>query len=469
MKMPIHLVLTNGKWNHKSPKTEVMHEGNRCLSFRGGQMKKFRAVVFSVLVAVAFAERAGALESKFEVVLQYDLVWVDTDSDYQQRTYALSDDGNWKGFQNMVNPFGYVGFVLRSKNMGLTFNMSPRGHNDDDSVGQNQNKMRQFFYWWDVNDWFNLTIGQIASKHSRLGPTDVWGPSAKTALSQSNVCAFMLGFGQIFSNRIPQIQGNFRVHPHALLQIALTDPDARKTRPNHEIAGLGLDNAVITESEETRLPRVDLTLQIDYDPIQVSPSLLWIQHNYEWDAYARNNLGTDQSLEDSVTGWNFSLPFMVSLGGLTLQTELNYGENWGNTNVYAHGDNLGVTRPATGMDMPSLAQGTTRGAWDTDGQMRDTRCLGFWIDLKYKSGIWEPGIAWGYTKFENDAFNAAANDFQIDRNMWVVWLGIDLNPHMSIRPYLKGADLGELEYGDGARSGDLGNVNIYGLNFKVVF
>jgi hypothetical protein len=438
-------------------------------------MKKLFVFGLAALLAVAFAMPAGAFESKFEVVLLYDMAWIDADRDYQQNTLGLAGDDDYRGIQSQVNPFGYVGFVLKDKNMGLTFNMEPRGHNDDDAVGQNQAKIRQFFYWWDVNDWFNLTIGQLASKHSRTAPTDIWSPTIRTATGGSNLNVWGLGFGQVFAQRIPQIQGNFKIHDYALFHIALIDPDRNNIggiptgRPNWQIAGLPINAGVVDASEETKIPRIDLTLQIDYGPLMVAPSFLWVKHEFDWDDYSAG-YGV---LEDSVTAWNLVLPVRVAWQGLTLETELNYGQNWGNSNIFPHGDSLGdvfgLPGAATGIDMPSGGVATTRGAWDTDGTMRDTECWGFFAEVKYKFGIHTPGIFWGWSKFENDEFLAASNDFKNDRNQWVFFWQFAVNPHLTITPYYKTADFGEIEFGDGTKTPDLGKLDIYGVNFMVVF
>jgi hypothetical protein len=426
-------------------------------------MKKFFVLLFAALMLVAFAVPAGAFESKFEVVMLYDLSWVDTDEAYQRNTIGRANDSDWTGFQSMIDPLGSVGFVLKDKNMGFTFNMEPRGHHDNDAVGMNQSKVRQMFYWWDVNDWFNLTIGQLASKHSRLGPSDIWAPTAQTSEAESNLAVWGLGFGQVFSQRLPQIQGNFRLHENFLLQIALVDPDNGETAPNSAIAGLNYAFAAFQRAEETTLPRVDVTLQIDYGPFQFSPSILWVEHQWDKDQDFLNSIG---NVDDDVTAWNLALPFMFSQAGFTFEIELNWGENWGNSNIFPHG------QPSAGwggMGLPNANTADTTAVYDVNGRLHDTECIGLWAEAKYNIGMFTPGIFWGYSSFENDDLPTPNNQFDNDRNLWVLWCALSLNEHLTAIPFVKWADMGDIDFGDGTTSGDLGSLNVYGLHFMVVF
>jgi hypothetical protein len=430
--------------------------------------------MFAALMLVAFTGPAGAFESKFEVVMLYDFVWLDADSNFMQQNLGFANDDDWEGFQSMINPFGYLGFVLKDENMGFTFNMEPRGHNDDDTVSQDQVKVRQMFYWWDVNDWFNLTVGQLASKHSRLGPSDVWAPSIAypntgatpsigAGADTNSVVVWGLGFGQVFSQRIPQVQGNFRLHDYALFQIALVDPDRNNAGWGNTAIPISAPGAVTPNalnSDETTMPRVDLSLQIDYGPFQVTPSVLWVEHEFEWDQFSGN-----QNMEDSVTGWNLALPVLVSWQGLTFEVELNWGENWGNTNIFPH--TLGMPGAPVVNGINRIA--SSKAVWDTDGQIKDTECMGIWTELKYNVGMFTPGIFYGYSKFENDELLNNAHDFENDRDMWVLWCAIAANKHLTITPYIKFADYGEIDFGDGATTGDVGDVSTYGVNFMVIF
>lgn len=449
-------------------------------------MKKLFLVALTLLLAVAFAVPAGAWESKFEVVLLYDMVWVDTDTEFQRHTFRNLNDDDWNGMQSMINPFGYVGFNIKDENMGFIFNMEPRGQNDRDWVGtEDLAKVRQMFYWWDVNDWFNLTVGQLASKFSRLAPTDVWAPTVQVGgQGESALVVWGMGFGQVFAQRLPQVQGNFKVHENALFQIALIDPDAHtsgsgyyvnRAAPNYEIAGLGapgaLNNAFL-ESEETTIPRIDLTLQIDWGPFQVSPSLLWHEHNWELDQHFRDLAPGLPNIEDDVTTWIVSLPFMFSRGGFTFETEINYGQNWGNTSIFVHGDSqlAGVAAHS----YPGDVYATTKAVYDANGSLHDTDTLGIWAEAKYNVGMFTPGLFFGYQKTENDDLPLAAQQFENDRTLWVLWCGISLNNHLTVTPYIKLGDLGDLDYGDGhimpgCNDNDLGTINLYGVNFMVVF
>jgi hypothetical protein len=60
-------------------------------------MKKLFVFGLAALLAVAFAMPAGAFESKFEVVLLYDMAWIDADRDYQQNTLGLAGDDDYRG------------------------------------------------------------------------------------------------------------------------------------------------------------------------------------------------------------------------------------------------------------------------------------------------------------------------------------------------------------------------------------
>jgi hypothetical protein len=424
-------------------------------------------------------------------VLLYDIAWLDLDSDFMRNTMLNANDSDWTGMQSMINPFGYVGFVLKDKNMGLTFNMEPRGQNDRDWVGtEDLAKVRQFFYWWDVNDWFNLTVGQLASKFSRLGPTDIWAPTIQVGgEGESALIVWGMGFGQVFSQRLPQIQGNFKIHEYALLQIALVDPDARpspfvnRAAPNWEIAGLqgaganaNIQNA-FDNSEETTIPRIDLALQINYGPFEVTPGLLWHRHEWNMDQFFQNTVIAENAafptLDDDCTTWILSLPFMVSYQGLTFETEINWGENWGNTSIFVHGDSS--LAQVAAHSLPGDAFATTKAVYDANGGLHDTETLGIWAEVKYNVGMFTPGVFFGWQSIENDDLPVAATRFENDRYLWTLFCAISANEHLTITPYFKFADMGDIEYGDGTKytgpngGSDLGDIQLYGVNFMVVF
>jgi len=439
-------------------------------------MKKFIVVALAAALAVFFVVPAGAFEGKFEAVLIYDINVMSTDSEYQQNTMQNPNDEDWDYTEVNLNPFGYVGFRLEDKNVGVRVNFAPRGWDDDaeGNVVHDPVLLRQHYGWWDVNDWFQLLVGQLASKHSRLGPTNIYSSRASMSNDMAGVFTYGLAHGNIFPRRIPQIQGNFKLHPTTLLQIAICDPDTTEVNnlpadPNGLVVAAGFTTGAgsqFLESEESTIPRIDVTLQMDFGPIGIYPSIAYGEHHFDTDG--NFNPGFDADLE----WWNFALPVTFSMAGFTIEGELNWGENWGNSNMYPHGD-LGTAAGASlGHDWPKNGGGgtlpTSRAVLDANGNVQDTECLGFWIEARYKFGIFTPGIVYGYQKHENT--DLGAFNFKTDRD----WIGLHMNiaaaPHWTITPYVSFYDQGDNEFENTpALNLSLGDVTVYGINFIIAF
>jgi hypothetical protein len=453
-------------------------------------MKKFFVLAFAALMAVAFAVPAGAFEGKFEAVLMYDITVVDTDEDYQRNNLGNTDDSSWSSTQIDLNPFGYVGFRLTGKNVGVRVNFEPRG-NSDDVNGSDTTFLRQHYAYWDVNDWFQLVVGQLASKHSRLGPTTV--TTSRTPIAdQTFLGSWGLGHGNIFPTRIPQIQGNFRVHETTLIQLAIIEND------NGEASGLPSDpfntlfllggagagtsqaNAMgrLQMSEETDMPRFDITVQFDWGPIGFYPSIMFMERSFESDGYFRPAIGTPD-----IDVWNLAIPFKISMWGFTFENEWAFGENWGNSNLYPHGDNGGVF----GMDWPQTGGlPTSRAVLNSAGQISDTECFSVWAELRYKWGIFTPGIIYSYQEIENGSLGGgivagggawtnvpagtAITSFETDREWFQLFCSIAAAPHWNIQPFISWYDQGTIDInGRNALNGDLGDVVLYGVNFIIAF
>ena len=408
-----------------------------------------------------------------------------------------------------------MGFRLTDKNVGVRVNFAVRGW-DDDAEGpviHDPVLLRQHYGYWDVNDWFQLLVGQLASKHSRLGPSDITSSRASASNDTAGIWTYALGYGNIFPRRIPQIQGNFKVHETTSLQLALCNADpgsgggaslAQPVDPFNTLSTVGTASSMVLfvdatdpanvaagllsngqtaqanavqrlgESRETRLPRIDFTVSFDYGPVGVYPSIMWAEHQFETDAYFAPGVASDD-----VTTWNFSLPVQFSMAGFTFAAELNYGQNWGNSNLYPHGDLGGALGAALGHDWTKNAGGTlptSRAVLDVNGAVQDTDCLGWWAELSYKWGIITPTIAYGYQKVENDNLVTAAWRFENERS----WIGLQVPiaaaPHWTITPYLKFYDHKSNDFplqpaGAPANSIDLnlGEVNVYGVFFMIAF
>lgn len=443
-------------------------------------MKKFFVLAFAALLAVAFAVPAGAFEGKFEAVLMYDINVVDTDEDYQRNSQGNAGDGGWSSTQINLNPFGYVGFRLTDKNVGVRVNFAVRGWDDDAEgpVVHDPVLLRQHYGYWDVNDWFQLLVGQLASKHSRLGPSDVYSSRASASNDTAGIWTYALGYGNIFPRRIPQIQFNFKAHETTLIQLALANADPGNGAGGTALAlpadPNGLLGAAANQSRSTTLPRIDFTVQFDWGPVGVYPSIMWAEQNIETDGFfAPVNAAGNAIGDPDVTAWNFALPVQFAMAGFTFKTELNWGQNWGNTNLYPHGDLGGAGGATLGHDWTKNVGGgtlpTSRAVLDANGNVADTDCLGWWAELSYKWGIITPGIAYGYQKVENDDMVTVANHFENDRSWFGIQVPIAAAPHWTITPYLKFYDHKSNDFTGTVNDLNLGEITLYGVHFMIAF
>ena len=404
-------------------------------------MKKIFVMVFAAMLVFAFTLPARAVDVKMDAVLIFDAGWLSTDENFQRNTLGQAADSDWEGGTININPFGFYGFTLKDKNVGLKVNIAPRGYGDDLN-GNDTIYLRQFYGWWQVNPMFNLTVGQLASKHSGIGPSFIYG--AVTPMSdapgwagpmRAGLYTYLLGFGNHFARRIPQVQLNFAFSPNAALQIAFIDPN-----------NAGGD-------DETKMPRIDITATLKFGPITIMPSYMTNEKDYSYDTGVTGPGSLD------INQW--CLPVRVSMGSFTFQGEYHTGVNLGNSNLYPHrtGYNL-----AGGINTAAILVGDKYYDTDTDS---------YWGEINFKAGKYKPGFLYGVQKSENTDEAVGAARFEREQSMWGLYLKWSATPHWTITPYYAEFDHGnDTLYGAtgaGADGPDMGKVTNYGINFMVAF
>ena len=417
-------------------------------------MKKFFLIVFAAMLVFAFTLPAHAAKVKMSAVLIFDAAWAKTDSGYQQNMEGNAHDDGWNGLNIGISPLGWFGVQISDKNVGVRANVCPRGRDNNvpgEAASNEVSKLREFYGWWQVNPAFKLVVGQINSLHSNLSPGLPFAANLADASGSCTFRALGLGAGNIWPRRHPQIQGNFTFSPNISAQLAFINPET----PKWSVVDAGPIHvsANASKSDETTLPRIDLTLTLKFGRIFFEPSYSYTKKTYEWDQF----YGAGTTWGDSYVTSNFALPVKVSLGAYTLMAELNTGENWGSGNFYYQG---ATPKPAT-----------DRVVIDSTGKFHNTKCLGYWAEVNYKFGKFTPGIVYGHQEVENKGLPAAdaANRFENERNMFGVYLNIAATPHWFITPFWEKYDFGDLTI-DGVKDGkDYGSYSFHGVNFIIAF
>lgn len=330
-------------------------------------MKKIFLIVFAAMLVVAFTVPAkAAVTAKMDAVLIFDFGFLSTDDAFQKETLGDCTDTGWEGGSININPFGFYGFTLKNKDVGVRANIAPRGYGDDLN-GNDTIYLREFYGWWQVNQMFKLVVGQLHTLHSGIGPSYIYG--AVTPLSDSpgwagplraGLYTYLLGFGNHFSRRVPQVQLNFAFSPNVGLQVAFLD--------QNNAGG----------NDETVIPRIDLTVTLKFGPITLMPSYMTMERDYKYNT----GVTGDGSLEI----YQWALPVRVSVAGFTFQGEYHKGVNIGNSSLYPH---------RTGYD---LANVTTAAVPYGTNKFADTDTEAYWGEVNFKAGKFKPGILYGCQK-----------------------------------------------------------------------
>lgn len=404
-------------------------------------MKKLFVIGMAALLLVAFTVPAMA-KVKIGGIIFTDFYYLDRDK--ENAAFRGVGDGtdsyNVTGIQ-VPNITRLYARWTNEDNVGMyiEFGLGQDGGNLDFSAS-NGASLRHAYGWWDVNPMFQIMAGKSTTPFSPLNPSQLLG----TRSGSLNIIG--VGYGDYYAGRFAQVRGTFKFGKMARLEVALVDPNGTQAGGtidtyNQWPAGPWYDYT----SNNTTIPRVDVSLPLYLGPIHLYPGFLWQNRTVD------GPVSFDGShVDDSVTTWIGTIGMKAGFGPFGFAGEFNYGENWANT------------RGLAGVTGPSLISGASL---KTDNSIENAETYSFWLDLSYKMGPITPHLIYGQMKTKNK-FDTL--DIEARSQMFGVSVPIDLAKGFRIRPELMWYDDGDIDV-DGHGSADLGKYAIYGVQFQITF
>jgi hypothetical protein len=411
-------------------------------------MKKLLVVVLSALLVTAFASPAMA---KFNIgaVIDTDFLWFDQDAENEvggvlQVKNAVPGDSDHSFTQISVPGFSRFNITwTNEKDVRARFEVQAGGTGAPNNVGSPAVTMRHAYGVWSATPNFDLMAGWSTTPFSPLSPSQTLGINAGFHI-------ILVGFGEFYSGRFPQVRGTWKFSDNARLAIALVDPAVQGATFGHVATpGLGVDN-------ESELPRIDIGLPFYWGPLKLYPSFFY--HKQEYDDIGLNAFLLSQ--DDDIDAWGVSLGAVLSFGPLTLTGELNIGENWATTegtmNSLVFGNSYAPRLLAT-------------------GTMSDTDEVAYWIQAQLKLGPCTPFLIYGSRDADNDGLATNLDDQERRSHALVLGVNIPVAKLFFIIP-----ELGWYDYdGDESRGAtatnlmnlpwDNGEQLLIGVKFRVVF
>lgn len=444
-------------------------------------MKKLFVLAVAALMLVAFSGPAAA-EVKVGGKIVFDTYLQQMNAEYRGRTLAAPTISSFKEFvmENNSSTNIHVKWTSDDKKFGAYLEIAVGGGNDFPSGVQYQNAAgvmvgatglgninavdsvyaRLSYGWWEFAPGCKLTFGQDYTGFSPLSPL---GQMQGTAAGQFKVVG--IGFGNLMAGRVYQVRGDFKIGDMGSLGIALIDPHGASLLQGTHWGKNATVNVMGNQicpagSEETTLPRIDITAKLNFGNISLYPGIVY--KKMEWDQPAAPIAGAEMD----ITTMLYSLGAKANFGPFGITAEFNAGDNPGNANLLTDGTYFGYgpLGAGTGIDMAAIVDG--------NNQVSDTEFYGYWIDLSYKFGHMTLHGVYGRQHIENDMGQTAAlvnnPDIENTRSMWSVNLWIPLSRNMIIIPEMVFYDYGDREI-QGMASADLGKASIFGLQWLIMF
>jgi hypothetical protein len=298
--------------------------------------------------------------------------------------------------------------------------------------------MRHAYGAWQATPNFELMAGWSTTPFSPLAPPQSLGTNSAAHI-------ILLGFGEFYSGRFPQVRGTYKFSDNMRLAVALLDPNIvaspylASATPPAPVTGVSVSD------NQSTVPRIDVGLPTYFGPLKIYPSFFW--HEQEFD-----NIAPGQS--DDIDSWGISLGFRYGIGPLTITGELNFGENWAST----QGTALAMNGWAPYL-LPT-------------GGMADVDEVGYWIDFALKLGPVTPHFLYGSRDSEADGVGGAFDDLERRTHAYVLGVTIPVAKTFMISP-----EIGFYDYDDDASFGigglnapfDMGDQTVIGVRFLVVF
>jgi hypothetical protein len=294
--------------------------------------------------------------------------------------------------------------------------------------------LRHAYGWWDINESFQILAGKSTTPFSPLNPSQLLG----TRSGSLNIVG--VGYGNFYSGRFAQIRGTYKFCKNARVALALVDANGSA----RYVGDFGpWDDGSITTQDNTKIPRIDISLPFYVGPVYFYPSFMY-QHR------TVDIIGTD-SADNDLSSYIGSLGFRFGMGPIVFVGEGNWGKNWGNT------------RGLIGNSMPAMISSATFDPFTN--KIDDADTYGYWFDFSYRFGVITPHLMFGEMSTRNKILGF---DLDSKSRMWGFSVPIDLAKGFRVRPEVMWYDDGELKI---KNVGDLNNGRyaIYGVQFQVTF
>ena len=295
-----------------------------------------------------------------------------------------------------------------------------------------------------------------------LGPNDFIRFGRQTQAFAIRAPSQMVGWnrGHIVGNNFGNVHGGtsrdgvrwyHTFNDTVSMQVALYDPDTDGMEAiklfSPQVIGGGTANVL----EENVLPRLDVTVPLNFGSVRLWPSFTYLQQKYDQ---------TAPGTEDTVDIWGLALGAQVKAGPLTFDAELTIGENLGVGNYVG-------------------AAGATPAGWNAgagaglgNDSINDAKVTAWWLDVGWKIGpATIHGIVGSYKmKREDDPLPmGASSNADWTRWMYGISVPIAVAKGFTIRPEVFGYDLDTGATIANITEVDFGKEYIVGVQFVLVF
>lgn len=390
-------------------------------------MKKSLIVLFTFLILVVFIIPVTA-EVKIGGIIFTDFYYLNRDKE-NAKDWGL---GNGTTSYNVTkiqvpNITRLYAKWTDEDNVGMyiEFGIGQNSKRSNDSI--NGVELRHAYGWWDINSNLRLIAGKTTTPLSPLNPSQLLG----TRSGSDNIIG--TGFGNLYSCRVAQVRGTYKVNKNIRVALALVDPNG--------VADVVYDKGPWDWEDKysTKIPRIDIGVPIYLDWINLYPSAMWQERRVDIPELA------GQKITTLIT----SLGLKTGYGPLIFSAEGNWGKNWGNTFSY-----MGYTYP-----------GMFSSAGYENGTVKDTYTYSYWLDLGYKLGIATPHIMYGEMATKYSYLNL---DIESKSNFFGFSCPVQLAKGFSIRPEIMFYDEGDIK-ATGNEDYPAGRYYIAGAQFQIIF
>lgn len=411
-------------------------------------MKKFIIFAVSAIFCVAVAMPAVAGQVKVGGMVALDIYYFDQDGARQAGGVALGGVAAGNGFEQTVldNPWAwnrvFVNYTSDDKTLGAHIDLR-----SGLLFGNQSNNWGEAYGWWKINPMIQFAFGRKSSVVSPYTPIIFMATGHGSANK-----GFGADFGNLFHGAsVDQFLTTFTFSDMFSMQLSIVDPDTNDAAWPDPFAGVATAAGGLGagSSVENEIPRIDVAFPINFGPVQIVPSLTYMQREYD---------EVDVGNSDDIPVWCASLGARFTFGPMTFTGEINAGENM----------DLSVSNfpgATTARPMTYASSGTS--------QIADASYVGYWADVAFKFGkATFHGIVGGQqTDCDgNPAIPAVADgsEYDISRTMYGITVPIMVSPGFFIQPELMFYDYGDDNEYTGVPTDD-GEERVFGVQFKLVF